>query len=196
MWKRSILIPAYLLFCLCFAMPMAANEQRPDSVTELAMKLPSKPAVAAAADIALLEKAAQTQRLDGAMLLIRGLAFNIDPTNRNETAADTMLPALPLLQRYFGDDALPLLYYVAAGSDEEWLRNRIAATVLKMAAPARIAELNRTFSLADSKQPSSQAFLRALSGQKLNLFYATPQTQGHDAIDRAVQGIRERKKNP
>jgi hypothetical protein len=153
--------------------------------------IPSAPAVADRQTVDIMREAAQTRRDEALPLLIKALAFNLDPTNRNESMTPEMLlPAIQLIKENYGEKAAPLLYGEAATSTEKWYRNRIALAVRAILQPETIRDMNAKL-LGDAS--GSGDFAAALRADKIDLYLARPDSQNlENKLDKIIKDKRRK----
>lgn len=166
-----------------------------EQIESLRLLMPTAPAVVTPEVVEVMRRAAQTQRLDAAWLVIRCLEYNLDPGQSNERRdLESMLPALGLLKEYYGDGVLPLLYYEALSSNRRTFRERAAAAVRAIASPTQLEQLARVFGLPQSSDAAAAEFLAALVDPRLQVKFANPRAEDLERLDRAIEAIRKRRK--
>jgi hypothetical protein len=141
-----------------------------EALDKLESLLPDHPAIADREVNVLMRKAAETRRLDAAYLLIRCLAFNLNPDATLESLGlAEMIPAVSLLQRKYGDKVLPILFVEGITVEKPWLRKRIAFTIREIADPARIAQLSDVFNLKWSDAEGAKDLAALLAAKEMDV---------------------------
>jgi hypothetical protein len=163
-----------------------AQDEASEALARLEGLVPSGPAVADKEVIGLMWEVAQNQRLDAAYLLIRCLAFNLNPDASTEAhGLAGMIPAANFLTREFGDRVLPILFAEAITTKEAWLRTRIAFTIREIADSARVAEVSEVFNLGNSQEEGAKALAALLAAKKIDVkLYDPIEEMGKDLIKR------------
>jgi hypothetical protein len=151
------------------------QDEASNALAKLESLLSDHPALATSEVIELMEQAAETRRVDAAYLLIRGLAFNLNPDSSNESLglAD-MIPAVRLLKDKYGVNILPILFAEAITAKEPWLRKRIAFTIREVAGRARVLELSEVFSLERSQAEGARDLVMLLAAKKIDIELYSP----------------------
>jgi hypothetical protein len=141
-----------------------------ETLEKLETLLPDQPALANGEIISLLQRVAETHRLDAAYLLIRGLAFNLNPDASLESLSLAgMIPAVNLLRYEYGEQILPVLFFEGITVKEAWLRKRIAFTIREIADPSRVAEMSEIFNLGKSQAEGAKDFAALLVAKKVDV---------------------------
>lgn len=134
-------------------------------VKNLEKIIPKVPVLADDYALEQMRKAAETKRLDAALLLVKALAFNLDPAGAKEGAdVAQLIPAIQVLKDHFGEEVAPLLYAQALASEQKWFRDRIALAVRRILSRGTQQEMETVFSrdLA-SRNPIMKDFAQSLS---------------------------------
>ncbi len=171
--------------------PDAAGLLQGDSA-RLAAILPGRPNVITAEALRLMKAVASARQPEGALLLIKSLVFNEDPNTSNEQRTQEMLlPAIALLDEYYGESAAELLYQEGIGAEQDWYRNRIALAVRAILSPESRASYDARFELATSADDGASAFVEALASTDLDLHLAIPGADLINKLDEKVKQLRE-----
>ena len=124
----------------------------------------SKPSIISQDVIVLQKEVAETRRIDAAIALIKSLSLSLPkPMHADEIVQTELIPAIELLDKYFGKDVGPLLYAGALTTKNKWLRTRIALASRKILDKQNIEQLNNVFSLKNSTNPNAEEFLEFLN---------------------------------
>ncbi len=193
---RGILITVVGIIVVMMLSPIVqAVENATDDnlkVEHLQEIVPNAPAVVNQEALDVMYQAAKTKRLDAAMLLIKCLAFNFDPTSSNEERNhDIMIPAIQLLQDHFGEAVAPLLYAEAIASDQKWFRDRVALAVRTILSLDTIQKMNDIFALESTLNPNAKDFAASLLANRIDIHFATPYEEKQKQVEDAVKRIRE-----
>jgi hypothetical protein len=188
MWKPMVIGAgvAVAIAALCLQERALAQTSSADEVVaQLRRLVPNGPRAVSKADLPVLRAAAETRRLDAARLLVRALALNLDPNEATETtAADVMLPAIPLLREYFAADIGPILFAEGVGSAETWYQARVAAAARLVLPADTLKSLMTVFALEGSPTAGAARFRALLLDPRARLEYAP-------AVQPEVKGLEE-----
>lgn len=93
--------------------------------------VPNEPAIPTRRDKTLMYALAMTKDPQAVPVLIRALAFNLNPLApwREWLGIEAGIPAMGLLKKFFGEVALLRLYEEGIKAEQDWYRTRIAYTI-------------------------------------------------------------------
>lgn len=196
-YKRILIAFVGIIFWVIMIAPIAQpgeNEAENDlKIKHLQEIVPKVPAVINGEALDLMYQAAKTKRLDAAMLLIKCLAFNFDPTISNEERRqDMMIPAIQLLKDHFGETVAPLLYAEAIASDQKWFRDRSALAARTILSPEVILKMNNIFALESTLNPNAKDFAASLIADTIDIHFAIPSEKKLKEVEDAVKKIRKK----
>lgn len=180
------------------AVPNATAAQADVKIQQLKAVIPDAPAVADRPTLLLMSEVAGTKRPEAAALLVKALAFNLDPDSSDERLSlPDMIPAINLLKHSFGESSATTLYEEAIGSERKWYRDRIALAVRSILAPKTIKEMNARFGVDTSNEPRVRDFKASLAAKDLHVRLAR---RGEDSLRRVGEAIerirRQNQKKP
>jgi len=165
---------AILLLNILAANHLAASEDTKDTFGSLAQKIPSKPKVLSADDLSLMKKVAASKSLEAALVLIRCLAFQLDPdvSNGENLTGPSLLPAIGLLQLSFGKSVGPLLFVEGISTDKEWMRERCALAVRSIVQVEDLEKMIKIFSLETSIEQNSKKWNALLKQKEIHVDFS------------------------
>lgn len=187
------------------ALPAAGGQSSPSNnrdemlITQLSAKVPAEPTFADRETIDLMREVAKTRREDAARLLVKCLAFNLDPLNVDEERSDaTSIPAIQFLQEYFGQSASKALYEEGVATDKVWLQNRIALAMRTILPPDSVRKVKERVAADIALRPNAWGLGNALSNEQPDVQLNAPRKKRDKEIDRAIKSALERnsKKKP
>lgn len=203
-YNKIVLWAFMLLLCstfqiktsICFAAEENDSNDIDIKITKIRQLLKGTPSIVSSGEISILEEIAQTKRLDAAIVLIKSMELSLpNPKNIDEIIQSELLPAIGLLNKYFGEEIAPLLYTEAITTSYPWLRERIALATRTILQKETIIKMNQVFSIDKSTKKSAKEFLDMLNKPILIIDLPTsvsPQEQ--DLLNRLEKVIKEKKK--
>jgi hypothetical protein len=140
---------------------------------KLKATVPEKPTVVSSLEqIKTMREAAETKQDDVLHLLVKCLAYNLDPDNRNETLSTTeLIPAISIIKEFYGEKAGEPLYKEALSTDKKWLIDRISLAVKAILSDEKTKALNAQFKV-DSSSSAGNYFAEVLAKDKLEITFA------------------------
>jgi hypothetical protein len=178
------------------ATPAAAarmeDGQAEAKIAQLKAAIPPAPAVADRKTLLLMREVAETKRQEAAPVLVKALAFNLDPLSSDETLTlAEKVPAIGLLKEAFGESVAPVLYAEATASEQKWYRDRIALAVRNILSPKTVKEMNARFSVETSADPKVKEFNQSLKAKNLKVKLARPDEELMRRVGEAVERVRQ-----
>lgn len=173
------------------AVPPATAAQADVKIQQLKAVIPGAPAVADRPTLLLMSEVAVAKRPEAAAVLVKALAFNLDPDSSDELRSlPDMIPAISLLKHSFGESVAPTLYEEAIGSERKWYRDRIALAVRSILAPKTIKEMNARFGVDTSNEPRVRDFKASLAAKDLRVRLARRGEDSSRRVGEAIERIR------
>ncbi len=184
-----------VIFCLALAatrpweregFPVKAMSD--EAVDSLRKVVPDSPAIASADVLGRMERAAATKRIDAAQLLIKCLAFNLDPVASNESLSqEELVPAIGVLKRHYGTSVLSFIYTEGISTDKKWMRERCALAARAISSKSELGSMRVVFSLDTTNNPDVKEFARLLDVESLKVQLFDRNDAIGDQIDKAVK---------
>ncbi|MBN1916430.1 MAG: hypothetical protein JW889_00860 [Verrucomicrobia bacterium] len=165
-----------------------------EAMAKLNEHIPDEPAFITDHEVVrLMYVCGDARRLDSAHLLIQCLVFSFDPAQFDEALEkEHLLPAVPFMKEYFGDEIAPLLFIEAMEAREAWMLQRIAFATQIVCSQECIDRMIRVFSLNDSPNENAKAFLELLSRRDIDIEADLPTKRELDRVDDAVDRLKNR----
>jgi hypothetical protein len=139
----------------------------------------------------LIQEVGATKRLDAALILVRALAFSMNPIGQGESFSPFgSMPAAQALKANFGSQVLPILMYQGLTTKEAWMQTRLALTIRSIGTQEEIQRLNQVFSTAETRDPLAKQFVAKLTQPVLS-FADDPALSQFDQIDKMIEELRK-----
>ena len=157
-------------------------------VAELEPLIPGKPSLPGKRELELMQTLACTAHPSALRVLIPALAFNLNPDVSNEfRTMEEMIPAMGLIKKYFGKQALSTLFEAGMGAEKSWLQRRIAETVRRIACAEDVSELKRRYKNELQQTAEGRSFAELLEAPEIKLKLYRPNQELHDRLDRKLK---------
>lgn len=177
-WFMQLLIVVSVLVCIgiFIANTYAQGEEATQptnkdsiikTIDELSHRIVDHPAFANNETISLMNKTAETKRVDVLKLLIKGLAFGSDMASNEIRPQSEMIPTIQIIKVHYGSLSLPYLYVEGITSKNNWMRGRCALAIRTIASKEELNSYNTTFSLKETNNMQGRELYSLLTRDKL-----------------------------